>query len=472
MHTRLGMAAAVLALWPATTFAQVRYELDGQTLRVSEATAVREVPLGCAGVELVMHGGAAWVRCPDGEIVHVVLDPSGDRVERLDVHGAQRLLRVDGELWIRRAAGVERLVGAAPGAPAVSEGSPSLGVPTRPVGPPEPPPPPAPEWPEAGAVPPPPAASDGRGPGPIVGNVERVGLGEVMVRLDLGARVQDGDGIAFLAMRDAASGLVFESGAQGTEEVVAAHGVVTAVQERQARVRLQVGAVASVGMRARQVDAPGLEVFPEIPAGLFSIAFHVRPFIPIGTLGVGLISDVSLRYTFDFGLVIGIDAMPLGVAAANNGDAIAGLGALFVGFANPYFGLGLHVGVSSVRGVWPMTTNQAFVVVPMVMLGSRDGFMLRLRSSAMVLDDQFRFGEFDGSIYIPLVHGVQLITNGRGGFAGTNFGELGLRMLLQGNGRADSIFFTGTVGFAMLIADTPGFSNAGPSIGLGLEWRP
>ena len=475
MRKGIVVAATMLALWPSTSLAQVRYELEGETLRISEPTAVREVPLGCAGLELVMHGGAAYVRCPNGEVVRVHLDPSGDRVERLPVQGVQRLVRVDSELWIRRSAGVERLAGA-PEVPAVStEPTPRLDAAGEPPPPDRleaPAPRAAPQWPAPDSIPPPPAARDPRDPGPIVGAVERVGLGEVMVELDLGARVSEGDGIAFLETRDAAPGLEFASGSQAREEVVAAHGVVTAVQERQARVRLEVGAVVTVGMRARQVEPPGLNVFPDVPGGLFSIAFHIRPFIPIGTLGIGVISELSLRYTFDFGLVLGIDAMPLGLAAANNGDAVAGLGAVFVGFASQYFGLGLHVGVSSVRGGWMMPASEAFVLVPMVMLGSLDGFMLRLRSSAMVLDNQFSFGEVDGSLYIPLVHGVQLIVNGRGGVAGTNYADVGLRMLLQGNGRAESIFFTGTVGFGMLIAENPGFSNAGPSIGVGLEWRP
>ena len=282
----------------------------------------------------------------------------------------------------------------------------------------------------------------------------------------------EGDGLSFLDTVETQSNLEFEAGGGSTEEAVVAHGVVTAVSGAQARVRLQVGAVVAEGMRARQLAGPpGLEVFPEIPAGQFSVAFHVRPFIPLATLGVGVIADVALRYTFDFGLVIGVDAMPLGLATGNNGDAVAGVGAGFLGFASPYFGIGLHVGVSSLRDGF-RGGDEAFVLAPMVMLGSRDGFMLRLRSSALIVDDRFDFGEFDGALHIPLVHGVQLVAAGRGGRAGTNYGDLGVRILLQGNGRSESVFFTGTVGVGMLVGADFGFSNAGPSIGIGLEWRP
>jgi hypothetical protein len=78
-----------------------------------------------------------------------------------------------------------------------------------------------------------------------------------------------------------------------------------------------------------------------------------------------------------------------------------------------------------------------------------------------------------------------MLLRGGGGGAGYGFGELGVRVLLVGNGDRGSVFFTGALGGLGVFENTtyvckePTFefdctqtvTYAGPMLGAGAEWR-
>jgi len=96
---------------------------------------------------------------------------------------------------------------------------------------------------------------------------------------------------------------------------------------------------------------------------------------------------------------------------------------------------------------------------------------------------------------VPISERSWLFGRGGGGAAGFGFGELGLRLLLFGNGHRDSGFVSAALGGAGLfgekktacvrlydpatnqpLTDTTStcyesVSYAGPMVGLGFEWR-
>lgn len=80
---------------------------------------------------------------------------------------------------------------------------------------------------------------------------------------------------------------------------------------------------------------------------------------------------------------------------------------------------------------------------------------------------------------IPVRRGYWLLLSGGGGNVGYGFGELGLRVLMSGNGLAGSKFLTVTAGGAAVLRSQPctlfscesSRSYGGPMAGVGGEWR-
>jgi hypothetical protein len=80
-----------------------------------------------------------------------------------------------------------------------------------------------------------------------------------------------------------------------------------------------------------------------------------------------------------------------------------------------------------------------------------------------------------------VTRGYWLLLNGGGGNVGYGYGELGLRVLLTGNGLAGSKFLTVTAGGAGVFKSgtcdpffgscSDSISYAGPMAGVGGEWR-
>lgn len=484
----------MMCILPSLADAQTRYELSGDALRVSERTMAREVPLGCTGAQLFVHDGL-FVVCTDGRVRRVVLDAAGDVVSDVGLAGpVLHLFVLEGALWARTEGGVVPITGltqlasAAPAEATESLGS-VLRAPSEPAAA-EPAPfepqqpsdvvevvsPSVAEW--AGGVPPPDSWRDG---GPLVARVIRVQGGHAIVEILPGQHLREDMGVELSEIR--ASGEDLELGGSEEEEVTVSRGVVVAASSQRARVRIEVGGRATVGMLVRRLrNAPGVRPFPELPEDTVTLGFHIRPFLPIGILGVGVIADVSVRYQSSFGLYVGADLMPGGFGTSNNGEVAAVIATAYVGFAMRWFGFGVGVGPATANGLvsWRSTQGaEALAIAPNVRIGSEDGFMLRARTIVLAWDDLWHFGDLQVDLRIPVSHGIQLVVTGRGGNSGSQLGEAGVRLLLDGNGRSGSLFFTGTVGVGMLVAPnrcsamgcTGRFANGGPLLGAGIDWR-
>ena len=101
----------------------------------------------------------------------------------------------------------------------------------------------------------------------------------------------------------------------------------------------------------------------------------------------------------------------------------------------------------------------------------------------VIFHSEFRFGGMNGRLQIPVTRGYWLFAAGGGGDTGYGFGEIGLRVLVAGNGRAGSRYLSAAVGGAGVFksqscVDTefgPNCAGAltygGPMVGFGYGWR-
>jgi len=112
-------------------------------------------------------------------------------------------------------------------------------------------------------------------------------------------------------------------------------------------------------------------------------------------------------------------------------------------------------------------------------LGAQDGLNISARTNIVLFHSEFQFGGMVASGQIPVTPGYWLLLNGGGGGIGYGYGELGLRVLLTGNGLAGSKFLTVTAGGAAVFRSgaCDQFFNCqtlvygGPMAGIGGEWR-
>jgi hypothetical protein len=123
-------------------------------------------------------------------------------------------------------------------------------------------------------------------------------------------------------------------------------------------------------------------------------------------------------------------------------------------------------------------------------LGSLDGINLSVDNFFVLYKGEFHWGGAIGAIQSPVSDRSWLLLRGGGGIAGYAFGEIGLRVLVRGNGGPGSLFLTPSIGGAGLFGEKEGectvynpaggpqtvpcaeeVSYAGPMVGFGMEWR-
>jgi hypothetical protein len=162
---------------------------------------------------------------------------------------------------------------------------------------------------------------------------------------------------------------------------------------------------------------------------------------------------------------------------------------LIVGLDTQFVEVGLGVGGASVNqnstiGTGGQPSTSALSVVEEGRLGARDGLSLSVESSAIAANQKFDLGYFVATLQIPLSKSMMLITRGGGGRVGFGYGDLGMRVLVRGNGGRGTVALTGFLGGAVIMEnlcsanpDSP-FNSAcneatlaGPSLGGAVEWR-
>lgn len=270
---------------------------------------------------------------------------------------------------------------------------------------------------------------------------------------------------------------------------------VTTVSQASAEVRIGQNERIAIGTLARRTNASLTEsrLAPPRLGGLLTAEVMVRPFLALGTLGIGSVNQAAVSYQFEMPFTIEANLDPIGVGAAEDVRVLTGLATVTPTYDTDYFQIGLGVGASRVirttsRALPALESapRAAFALSQVARLGARDGLSLRVHNSFVLYEDEFVYGSTSAAVQTPLGSSSRLwlLARGGAGVSGYGFGELALRLRARGNGDRGSLFMTPAIGFAVLSGeqieecdDGSGRScvteatYAGPMVGFGMEWR-
>jgi hypothetical protein len=277
----------------------------------------------------------------------------------------------------------------------------------------------------------------------------------------------------------------------------------------------------SAGAAAK--EAPSI-VAPARQGGLWEMAFLTSVFVPFGNLGIGQLGSASVAYRFEAPLVLRAELAPFGFAGPattnnspgfssgggpvgpggfpptqtppqtpgpGNGGIVSVFAAhLLFGLDTQFLEVALGLGGATVNengafrqgGGAPQTG--AVSIAQATRIGARDGLALNMESSAIALNSKFDLGYFVMSAQIPVSAKAMLVIRGGGGNVGFAYGDLGVRVLVHGNGGKHTLALTGFAGGAMIGLNLcssnpdPPFTTAcntanlaGPSLGGAVEWK-
>lgn len=316
------------------------------------------------------------------------------------------------------------------------------------------------------------------------GQVVELGLGDVVIDLGSHDGVRHGDSIELNAVTSEAVG-----SERAKRRHLVAVGVVTAVSDGFSRVRLGINERVTLGSIATRVATKptGKRVAPPRAAGLWEVEFMARPFLALGEFGGGMLLDASVGYRFEADLHAEVAFRPFGYGTSEGKPSVVPVTTFAkLSYDRELFEVGLGLGVQTVHvtgfGAEP---GSGTLFSQGARIGARDGLHLDARSDVVLFHSRFEFAGFVGSGQIPVGQTSWLILEGGGGSAGYAYGEIGVRVLLMGNGDRGSVFFNGSVGGVgifqeqELVCGSAEFtfpcwqttSYAGPMLGAGAEWR-
>ncbi|MGD8861359.1 MAG: hypothetical protein PVI30_15225 [Myxococcales bacterium] len=452
----------------------------GETLAAFVASHRDALGRSCEQRQVVHHGGLRYIACGMAGLWIVRLQPDGryQLVEARDMGGsADGFFADDGHLWVRvtrlEARPIDRFEARAlPRAPAAAGSRPA----TQPQ--------PAPSTP---ASPPPVEPLEVERPPDHVSALRRGAViesraGHVVVGLGADQGVRYGQRVELFRVANEMLG-----GVEAPQRKRLAVGRVDALTATTARVQLGLGEQVPVGAKAEVTGDPvtASQIAPPRVSELWETAFLVRPFAVLDNLGAGLFLDGSLGYRTRDNLHLEVLLQPLAIGTADDGATAAW--ALFgtASYDAPLFSVGLGVGGQSVNSPeFGLRVGSGITVVQRARLGARDGLNLEAFTHVVLFHSEFEFSDVRITGQIPMGRGAWLRLSGGGGMMGIGYGELGLRVLLEGNGADDSVFLTTTIGGVGLfedeeVCDTGAFGGcefnsldyAGPMVGIGVEWR-
>ena len=313
-------------------------------------------------------------------------------------------------------------------------------------------------------------------PEPVVAHISAVHGAHVTIDVGTDRRVHEGQ-------------LVEVALAQPPEDAptVRMVGRVIGVAQHHAEVELGFGEIAHVGdvVTPTQQALTRVLTDPTPHRSYVSLAFGARAWIDAA--GIGTLDEASLTYRADIPFALRMRLFPF--AALHVGQtsdqpaqvtAVVAGGSIDAMFDDRYFAIGVGIGFGSfvssriVRASPTIMPNDdqrvGFLLAPSVRIGSVDGLHVAAQFSALSVVDEFRFGGFDVSGQVPIVPGLWLSARGGYWISGMGLGDLGLRIAVDGNGAAGTLFITPTIGIAGMDTGIHGF-RAGPTIGVGLETR-
>ncbi len=211
--------------------------------------------------------------------------------------------------------------------------------------------------------------------------------------------------------------------------------------------------------------------FPPRASGTSSYKAHLRPFLPLDTLGVGALIELGASFRLEAPITIDLMVNPIGFGLSSDGHLLSFAASGALSLDMDQFQIGLGVGVAR-RADSNNQGSFAPALVQLFRLGSVDGFHTQLQLTLFAASDAWEFGSLYVQTQLPLaiiLNDTWFLFRAGGGIAGDVYGELGLRLLLSGRGREGSIFITPTIGIGSINAANTTY--AGPMLGVGLEWR-
>jgi hypothetical protein len=258
---------------------------------------------------------------------------------------------------------------------------------------------------------------------------------------------------------------------------------VSAIANERARATLGMNEVAKVGMAAHYAEAAltANSTSPPRTPGLLVLEAGLRPFLPIERVGVGVLSELAITYFANIPLYVRAELRPFGGRAGSGRDS--GVFGSFgeVGYDHTYLGIGVGAGALYYQKDFDVAAGQrrddklALGALLHVRIGSGDGVNAQLTTAFALRDQRWDFGFFDLTGQTPL-GGRTWLTGGIGGGPGAGFlyAEIGLRLLISGNGQAGSIFIRPSVGLAGIdrrLSNDSDDLGVGPMVGLHIESR-
>jgi hypothetical protein len=260
-------------------------------------------------------------------------------------------------------------------------------------------------------------------------------------------------------------------------------GVVAVIGKQRTKVKLGVDERVPVGASARPTREPiSSSAFspPRLP-GLWEVGFMARPFLVVDNFGVGASLEGRLGYRFDAPVHLEALILPATVATGRR-DGVGAFGAVgTASFDTRYFEIGLGVGGQTMNDpAFDLRPGTGTTIAQRLRVGAVDGGMLEAFTYIVLFHQKFEFSQLIVHGQLPVGERAWFVINGGGGSLGSGFGEIGVRLLISGNGDAGSFFVTPTVGgthvFRTRFCSSDGFNcgmvdYAGPHAGFGADWR-
>lgn len=462
------------------------WTLDGFIL-ASNLDSDTPLMLPCSGESMLVTGDKIYVAC--GHDGLVIVDAKPGARATIDAHlqhndgAVTGVFELDGQLWLklqrteaRPLGGSEPLLVAANSAPKTQT------IPIKKVTEPVEESAPEPSTPT------------------VVANVLETVEDTVIIDKGTEAGFAKGQHIELFVERSRSLG----GGESANEEDRVAVGQILAISEGRASVKLGINEEVPNGAMARftELALTSSSMSPPRAEGLWEIGFMFRPFLALGTLGFGSVSEIEVAYRFDGPLVVRALFEPAALGIADDGNVFAMAANLVAAYDTRLFEVGLGLGWSAVNdtpgigfsssdstgaevpkseGSGFESVENALSIMQAVRLGARDGLTLLANNNFVLFKDEFLYGGTNATIQIPTTAASWMLLRGGGGVAGYWYGEVALRVLFSGNGERDSLFMTVSLGAAGLFGEkevvegnytyTESISYGGPAAGFGLEWR-
>lgn len=297
-------------------------------------------------------------------------------------------------------------------------------------------------------------------------------------------------------------------GLEAVSEELLAVGPVTAVTDDRAQIELGRNETVPVASLARKTNSEitASRYLPPRAAGLWEIGATLRPFLAIGSLGVGMVSEASVGLRLENGLHVATVFEPLAGAMAEGGNIVTMAGNVVASYDTRLFEVGLGAGWAAVNHSLDGSARAAdsggfdvridrvrsgLSIAQVARLGAQDGVQLLVRNTFLLYKSAFHYGGTIASLMTPVGERSWLFGRGGAGSTGFSFGELGLRLLVAGNGHRDSLFVSASIGGANVSGEKnstcyvynemgqpqqpyscyQSVSYGGPLVGVGVELR-